>query len=351
MPAYLTMRMVEDPVRRSAVVVSRPRSGLSVGVTAMVVPAVIALGVGSQALVAVGATAAPASIPQVVDGSSSADPFAGSKTGGPVTPAVGAARKDTPHYPAECIVPATETTSPACVLDPVDGPADLTSDRVVLIGDSHAGTWYPAVANVARQHHWTVEVLNKSGCPLPEISVMNSQIGRTFTECDTWRANTLRRLASEPKPRLVFVATLNHYVDDDVYLMAGWSKVLQPLQALGAPLVYLRDTPFPGKDIPACVSGALSRWERCAFSRSAGLRDDPMANGIVDGSVKDVALVDVNRYLCPGVGECPAVRGGVLLYRDDSHPTDTAMAALGPAVEAQLERLRLVAASSEPSSS
>jgi peptidoglycan/LPS O-acetylase OafA/YrhL len=350
-PAYLTMRLVEDPVRRSAVVVSRPRSGLSVGVTAMVVPAVIALGVGSQALVAVGATAAAGQMPEVAVGSSAADPFASSKTGGAVTPAVGVARKDTPHYPADCIVSAAETTSPACVLDPVDGPADLTSDRVVLIGDSHAGTWYPAVANVARQHHWSVEVLNKSGCPLPEISVVNSQVGRNFTECDTWRANTLRRLASEPKPRLVFVATLNHYVDDDVYLMAGWTKVLQPLRALGAPVVYLRDTPFPGKDVPACVSGALSHWDRCAFSRSSALRDDPMADGIVDGSVSGVSLVDVNRYLCPAASECPAVRAGVLLYRDDSHPTDTAMAALGPAVEAQLERLRLVTTSSDPSSS
>ena len=42
LPAYLTMRLVEDPVRRSAVVRARPLSGLSVGVTAMVLPAVAA---------------------------------------------------------------------------------------------------------------------------------------------------------------------------------------------------------------------------------------------------------------------------------------------------------------------
>ena len=227
-------------------------------------------------------------------------------------------------------------------MDPQDGPAPLSSQRVVLIGDSHAGTWYPAIARVARLHHWTVEVLTKSGCPLPQIRVINDQVGRAFTECDTWRASTLTRLQSEPRPRLVFVATLNRYVGDDSYLMSGWAKTLTTLKGLGAPLVYLRDTPFPGKDIPSCVSGALRHWSSCAFPRSSAFRADPLADGITDGSVTGIRMVDLNRFLCPDSPRCPAVRDGVLLYRDDSHPTDTAMTALGPAAEAQLERLRLV---------
>ena len=154
MPAYLTMRWVENPVRRSAAVSSRPFRGLSLGLTALVVPVTVALLVGSSALdtmdADVRASAARAERLRA-DAATVADPLAGAATGGAVTPAVAVARKDTPHYPAECIVSAQATRSPACVIDPADGsPTTLTRDRVVLLGDSHAGEWYPAAAAVAR---------------------------------------------------------------------------------------------------------------------------------------------------------------------------------------------------------
>jgi len=49
-PAYLTMRLIENPVRLSATVSSRPFRGLSLGLTALVVPVTAALLVGSSAL-------------------------------------------------------------------------------------------------------------------------------------------------------------------------------------------------------------------------------------------------------------------------------------------------------------
>ena len=108
-PAYLTMRLVEDPVRRSATVTSRPFRGLALGLTALVVPVTAALVVGSSALDSMDADAqaAAARAERLRAASSSlADPLAGTATRGAVTPAASLARKDTPHYPAECIVAA-----------------------------------------------------------------------------------------------------------------------------------------------------------------------------------------------------------------------------------------------------
>jgi hypothetical protein len=52
------------------------------------------------------------------------------------------------------------------------------------------------------------------------------------------------------------------------------------------------------------------------------------------------ARVDVDQYLCPTTkAECPAVLGGILLYRDNSHVTNTAMSMLLPMVEKQLQPL------------
>jgi hypothetical protein len=45
--------------------------------------------------------------------------------------------------------------------------------------------------------------------------------------------------------------------------------------------------------------------------------------------------LDVNAYLCEH-NVCDAARNGILLYRDDSHLSVTAVRALIPALEAQI---------------
>jgi len=106
------------------------------------------------------------------------DPFAGQLTSGPVNPSVLKAVSDTPNYPADCIVSFAATTSPKCLIGP-DGSetsAPAGSNRVVLLGDSHAGEWFPDVYGVARQHGWDTEVLNKDGCPLATITIENAAL-------------------------------------------------------------------------------------------------------------------------------------------------------------------------------
>ncbi|MFD2082452.1 Peptidoglycan/LPS O-acetylase OafA/YrhL, contains acyltransferase and SGNH-hydrolase domains [Actinopolymorpha cephalotaxi] len=345
-PAAAGLRLLETPIRFSPVVTARPGRGLSVGLTATVLPVCMALLLGATALHTLTNTPVAAAAPRTglrLSGPDlSADPFESSgsdRTGGPTRPSPGRARTDNQHYPRRCILAPKEITEPPCLL----GPADADG-RVVLIGDSHAGQWYGAVAAIAAEHHWAVEVYNKSGCPLPTISVSSPQLGQTFHECDTWRDHALKRLRQGPRPKLVFLATLNRYTTDRDRLLRGWARTLKPLRALDMPLVYLRDTPFPAEDVPSCVSGTLDRWDRCAFPRADALRPDPLAEAIRAGRQPGVHLVDVNNFLCPPGPKCPVVRGTTLLYRDGSHLTNTAVNALAPAVDAQLEAQRVLPA-------
>jgi peptidoglycan/LPS O-acetylase OafA/YrhL len=206
-PSAITMRLVERPFRFSRVVLARPSRGLAIGATAMLLPVSAGLAVGSSSIHEMGGIPgqAGAILPQISLATNTVDPFAhlGRMTRGPVTPSPQEARDDLPHYPKECIVSAKATTSPRCIVN-----AAGSHGRVVLLGDSHAGQWFGAVEGFARQHRWAVEVLNKTGCPLPRIAIVNPQLGRAYTECDRWRDNTLRRLAVEPRPQLIFVATL-----------------------------------------------------------------------------------------------------------------------------------------------
>ena len=59
---------------------------------------------------------------------------------------------------------------------------------VVLFGDSHMQQWEPAFANAGIEAHWRVINWTKSACPPARLTVFNTALKRSYTECDTWRA-------------------------------------------------------------------------------------------------------------------------------------------------------------------
>ncbi|MER5422683.1 acyltransferase family protein [Streptosporangium roseum] len=319
-PAALTMRLVENPLRLSKVVTSLPRRGLALGTTAMTVPVAAALLLNGGAVQGA-ATTAHVTVADV-----------------PVTtlqPPPAQARDDFPKSKG-CEIGLTATTSPACLFG-----APAAKDRIVLIGDSHAGQWFAAAERVAVRRGWALEVLTKPGCPLPRLTVVDPRLGREYHECDTWREYALNRLAAGPPPRLILVASLNAYATDRASLTRAWDSTLHRLTRLGAPLVYLRDTPLPGEDVPSCLSGGPVG--DCSFPRDRGLRPDPLAEQIVAGERPGVRLLDVTPLLCPGTAaNCPAALDGIVLYRDDVHITDTLAVRLAPRIEQDLEDLDLI---------
>ncbi|MFI6480837.1 acyltransferase family protein [Nonomuraea sp. NPDC050663] len=308
-PAWLTMRLVENPVRFSAVVTELPRRGLAVGTAAMTVPVIAALVLGF-----VTAPGGPAEGTRTVAVAPAPAP----------TVDAAAARTDYPRS-GGCEVAAAATTSPPCVFG-------TGSERVVLIGDSHAGQWFAMAQRIAQRRGWSLEVLVKPGCPLPTLTVVEPRLGREYRECDVWREHALARLEAASPPRLILFGSLSTYADAR-RTTTGWATTMARLERLGAPMVYLRDTPIPGFDVPECLSGRPAA--ACVFPRSKALP------GHVPAERPGVWRLEVTDLLCPGA-TCPGVIDGVVLYRDDSHLTDTVVVRLAPRLEQQLENLDLI---------
>ncbi|MEV7360271.1 acyltransferase family protein [Kitasatospora sp. NPDC091276] len=323
LPAWLTMRLVEQPLRYGSS--PAPRRGLAVGASALVIPLIAALALGGGTVRALGGTAdtpsaAPAGAPT---GPTLLAP--GARVLG-LTPSLARAREDFPPGKG-CEIPLNADSSPRCLFGAEDSP-----DRIVLLGDSHAGQWISSALAMAEQRHWALEVLVKPGCPLATLTVRNNVLGRTFEECDRWRENTLTRLTSGPRPRLVLMAGLNRYGSQEERTQ-GWTRTLDRLAAVGAPLAYLGDTPMPGKDIPTCLAASDGRSDACFFPRDTAFEPDPMLDGGLAARY-GVRTLDLGPLLCPGSGpDCPAVLEGVVLYRDTGHITDTLARVLAPRLD------------------
>jgi hypothetical protein len=339
-PAWLTMVLVEGPVRLSPRVASMPWRGLTAGLAAVLLPVGSGLFLNASAISALAAAkeiviAAP---PRPIADDRPADeghlflaplPII---TPGPPTPRPKDARKDLPEVGA-CQVWTGITANGKCLFGNVSSP-----DRVVLIGDSHAMQWYPAIAEVARPHGWAIEVLGKSGCPMHTFEITSFNVPQFYKECGVWRDNMIERVLRGPKPKLVFVSTMMEIAYVGQEYVNAWDDTLNRLKALHVPIVYLRDSPYPGKDIPDCVSGMPIGSDKCDFPRADTLFPDAMADLIQDGERPGVFVLDFTDALCP-YEMCQPVIDGILVYYDHSHLTATASRALAPRMAKQLQRL------------
>ncbi len=269
---------------------------------------------------------------------------------GPIRPAPGQARDDLPiTYGNGCHIAIGDTTGPPCVF------GDATSGTtIVLLGDSHAAQWFPALERLAEQRRWRLLSRTKSGCPAPDVTIWRRALARAYTECDTWRAGVLDEL-TRTRPDLVIAASTptSSLVSRDTGQRLGaaaaradwqdgWTRTATRLAGAGIPVVILRDTPWPGVDIPACVSRHPDDPATCDVSRDVIPAAD-LDVGLVSagGPLADepgVHPVDLTDQLC-GPRTCSAVIGRMLVYRDDNHLTATFARSLSASLDAAVDGL------------
>ena len=366
-PSVLAYRFVERPLHHNPRLKASPRSSLLLGgalsATAAVVGLALALssGGGTLATTDVSATGSadeqtgrgPAALASP-DASSPAPTASGSaKPGspaavvwptGPLTPSPAKARSDIPIiYGNDCHLKKPEVTHAECAF------GDTTSSTVVvLFGDSHAAQWFPALQSLADQKHWKLLVRTKSGCPAPDVTVFDRGLKRAYDECDTWRTAVLAEMASIHPSLVIAAGTRTDSLVDRASgnkiaasaapgeWQAGWRRDLAQLGAAGVQVAVVRDTPWPGRDVPSCVAKHLSDPSACDLSRDA--LDSPAYDIGLTKSTPTAHPVDLTAVICEPT-RCPATLGKYLVYRDTSHLTATFATALAPYLDKQLEPL------------
>jgi peptidoglycan/LPS O-acetylase OafA/YrhL len=337
-PALITHRWIEEPLRRSKAHLRRPRAIL---VGAIAGPAVaVASGVALSA-----SLASPAALSAgEVEGAGQLQ-----RTGRIQESAtalrprpVDAAEDRGKPYRDDCLVPERATSSPRCSYG-----ARRPLATVVLFGDSHAMQLFPALEHVALRRRWRLVVLTKAGCPPSNVSVVSPLSRRRYPECDVWRAYALRRIEREGPVLVLAAGSAHHQVLEDGRrlkgeaatrpLADGWPPVLRRLRAAAGHVVVTSDPPRAPLDVPACVSDHLKELRRCAFARGRAAARAEAVSAVVR-TVDGVRALDLSEQLC--LAElCPSVIGDVLVYRNSGHLTASFAATLGPWLGGRLPRV------------
>jgi peptidoglycan/LPS O-acetylase OafA/YrhL len=220
------------------------------------------------------------------------------------------------------------TPAPGCVFGNASARRTL-----VLLGDSHAAQWFPALAKLAAHERFQLISWTKRGCPFAlGVHVFLPAYGRDYHECLAWQTSVLRRLRRLPRPALVIVGGISNYLPQVLTSNgnrpapaqagriwgAGMASSVTVLQRLAARVVVLRDNPRAPFDVPACLSWDPSASSQCDFPRTHSDDDEYAAER--QAGVSEQVFADPASAVCP-TPVCRAVVAGKITYRDENHLT------------------------------
>ncbi|GAB3141676.1 SGNH hydrolase domain-containing protein [Micromonospora sonneratiae] len=356
LPAVLTYRYVENPIRRAETFTWDPAQAIRLGLSFTMVPALAGvlfqftvwppnrspLPVAQVPWVEDTASAPPSPSGAAVLGDHPRDSRAGTPVDrvGRITPDPVDAGDDLPDvYRHDCIAEGSDARVRSCVYG--DREADFT---VALAGDSHAASWLPALQAVAVANRWRLVTYIKAACPLIHGEI--AWQGRAQPSCTEWNTELRSLLTGSKRPDLLVTSSFLYSPIRDEKQLSGsegqsamanglrrsWSVLVET----GVPVVVLRDTPHMNVDVPECVAKHPERLTKCSAPRSLALRaGGGVAQEEAADGLKGVHLVDLNDAICPG-DRCAAVIGGVLVYRDTNHLTASYASSLAPRLRAAL---------------
>lgn len=317
--AVLTHHLVENPARRSQLRPARwlgtglVMSGAAAGVALLMMaslPSFVGSGAAAQAVKL--DPSRVASVQKALVGGLSA-----TEAPSNLRPALTKAAEDQPPSTYDgCHAGYSQVAQGDCVYGDPNG-----KKTVVLVGDSHAQQWLPGLDAEARNKGWKVQAWTKAACPIADVTVVNDALGRDYTECDTWREKTVKRV-EKLDPDMVVVSQSDSVPGTQVS-NTTWAdstaSTLAELQAADLDVTYVLDTPMPEGDVAECVAVHIDDVGACNVPSEKTELYDGRAQDVDEAlSSSGVRTFDPTELFCTAQA-CPAIVGNILVYRDGSH--------------------------------
>jgi peptidoglycan/LPS O-acetylase OafA/YrhL len=317
--AWATYTLVENPLRRSPRLRNRPSATYALGAT------LTAISVGAAALVGVppklmtNVQVEPLTSVRLAEGVVGAAGVVPAN----VAPALNRVTDDIPVvYGRGCHASFAATTSPECVFGIRDAPRSM-----VLMGDSHAAQWFPALERMAIEDGWRLTSLTKSACPPYDVAVRNLKLNRAYQECGQWRAKMVARIQAE-RPDIVVLSAYSQYyrtlIAADENFLPSWSSGITRLISqfpAGTRVMIIGDTPTWPTPPVNCLSAHLDDPAACSAATSDLVAKDIYVTEAAAAAASSATFVPTVGWLC--TDRCDPLAANVVVYRDRHHVTAT----------------------------
>jgi len=211
---------------------------------------------------------------------------------------------------------------------------------IVLFGDSHALSWFPAIEKLAIAKKWRLLSLTMSSCWPATIPAWNPTTNVLMTNCAIWRKSALKQIA-QVKPYLTFItgtrgfATLDasgNVLSGDARTAAwraGITQTINSIKSASKNTVMISDTPVSLYSFPNCLSYSSDSIEYCATAAATAIDTDWLTIERDTAAALKILWVNPTEWIC-NTDPCSPISGDTAIYRDGGHLTASFAVKLEP---------------------
>ncbi|HZQ32540.1 MAG TPA: acyltransferase family protein [Mycobacterium sp.] len=240
----------------------------------------------------------------------------------PMRPTVLEAKSDLPVTTADgCISDFGDLQIHICVY------GDKNASRTIaLAGGSHAEHWITALDPIGQRHHVKIATYLKMGCPLT-TEELPTIVGDNipYPQCKQWVDTVMDKLVAD-RPDYVFTnSTRPRFNAPGDEMPASYLGIWDVLSRNDIGILGIRDTPWLERDgVPFEPADCLAEGgtaTSCGMKRTEVLNDhDPTLDYVAQ--FPQLKPLDMSNAIC-GPDICRAVVGNVLVYHDSHHLSAT----------------------------
>ncbi|WP_281786565.1 acyltransferase family protein [Aurantimicrobium sp. INA4] len=229
-----------------------------------------------------------------------------------------------------------------CLVEPTNDWKSCTyfdqySNGIAIVGDSHAAALIPAMKVVASKDKEFLKTYTRFGCP----GISSRYFEATFhdsvywEQCTEWSKRVLQEISeNEQIDKVIFAGWYSSYPDDNVSKEVRLSedKVKETFDSLlskGKQIYVVTDVPDTGGiNIPDCIIAAgKGAIDPCSIDGSI----KQLSNVVLTTArtTQGVTIIDLYSHICPQINKCSSVIGGIPIYADTNHLSDSFSRTLG----------------------
>ncbi|MFI6356693.1 acyltransferase family protein [Streptomyces sp. NPDC050743] len=204
---------------------------------------------------------------------------------------------------------------------------------IVVIGDSHAWQWGDAFESLGKSLHVKVVTMAKGGCSPEVYAIKNPELNREYSECDSWRQSAFKSIDGLKPDVIVVTSRIRQEVTEK-----GAEQAFKVLEASGAKLVYITDTPQPGRNVPDCLATHIHDVSACNPAEDKAVEFPDFRAIEQKGAERHGAeVLDSLPAFCAD-NVCPTVIADQIVYFDNSHMTGAYAKSLAPFLKPTIQK-------------
>lgn len=196
--------------------------------------------------------------------------------------------------------------------------------RIVLLGDSHALHWMPALDLIGKAYNYEIIPIAKVNCAFMDVKLYAYRLGKSYTSCTKWRLNAIKKII-ELNPALVILSQTEAREEgkpNEKRPQYYADAVGRLLDKLPVPVLIFAETPNGEINIPTCLARNKSNVAKCVTTKPDVYPAWGYGRDLLVAEQRNLPLFDFTAALCPG-DRCAPIIDGRIVFHDNHHLTTT----------------------------